>query len=41
VCQTPALAEQAAAYLRTHYEKNQDAMTQICQLATTGARRIG
>lgn len=41
VCQTPALAEQAAAYLRTHYEKNQDAMTRICQLATTGARRIG
>lgn len=40
VCQTPAQSELAAAYFRAHYEKNQDAMTQICQIAASGARRI-
>ncbi len=38
VCQSPAQAEFARAYLSQHYEKNQDAMTRICRLATEGAR---
>ncbi len=38
VCTSDAQAQFAANYLREHYEKNTDAMTQICQLATQGAR---
>ena len=38
VCTTAAQAEFAANYLRTHYEKNADGMTQICQLSHQGAR---
>ncbi len=38
VCTTAAQAEFAANYLRAHYEKNADGMTQICQLSHQGAR---
>ena len=38
VCQNDEQAEFAAAYLRQHYEKNQDAMTHICTLEQQGAR---
>jgi len=40
LCSTPAQAEFARAYLAAHYEKNADAMTHICRLATTGARAL-
>ncbi len=38
VCQNDQQAQFAAAYFRAHYEKNQDAMTHICTVATSGAR---
>lgn len=38
VCQNDQQAQFAADYFRAHYEKNSDAMTHICTLATAGAR---
>lgn len=40
VCNGPAAAERAARYLDDHYAKNQDALTVVCRLATTGARAL-
>ncbi|MEE2023381.1 MULTISPECIES: homoserine kinase [Alkalimonas] len=40
LCSSEQIAEQAAAYLAAHYEKNQDAMTHICRLAPQGARTL-
>ena len=40
LCSTPEQAAFARDYLAAHYEKNADAMTHICQLATTGARAL-
>lgn len=40
LCTSDAQAEQAAAYLQAHYEKNQDATTRICRLSLTGARAL-
>lgn len=40
VCQTEQQAQFAANYFRQHYEKNQDAMTQICRLSSQGARTL-
>jgi homoserine kinase len=40
VCQTEQQATIAAAYLRRHYEKNQDAITHICKLSSAGARAL-
>lgn len=38
LCTTPAQADFALQYFKTHYEKNADAMTHICRLAPAGAR---
>ncbi len=40
VCDSTAVAEHTAAYLQTHYAKNQDALTVVCRLATSGARAL-
>ncbi|MDX3774689.1 homoserine kinase [Chromatiaceae bacterium AAb-1] len=40
VCSDEQQAQQAADYLRQHYEKNQDATTRICRLSSTGARAL-
>lgn len=40
VCNSAASAEQAASYLQKYYAKNQDALTVVCRLATTGARAL-
>lgn len=40
VCNSSAVAEQAASYLQQHYAKNQDALTVVCRLATTGAQAL-
>ena len=40
LCQTEQVAAKAASYLASHYEKNQDAMTHICRLASAGARSV-
>lgn len=40
VCSCEAQAEIAAGLFRSHYEKNADAMTHICQIAEHGARQI-
>ncbi|MDX1391209.1 MAG: homoserine kinase [Rheinheimera sp.] len=40
LCQDEAQARLAAAYLSRHYEKNQDATTQICRLSLAGARAL-
>ncbi|MCC5826073.1 homoserine kinase [Alkalimonas sp.] len=40
LCQSEQIAAKAAAYLASHYEKNQDAMTHICRLASAGARVV-
>jgi homoserine kinase len=40
LCQSDAQAQLAAEYLTRHYEKNQDATTQICRLSLTGARAL-
>lgn len=40
LCQDESQARLAAAYLSRHYEKNQDATTQICRLSLAGARAL-
>lgn len=40
LCQNDAQAQLAADYLSRHYEKNQDATTQICRLSSSGARAL-
>jgi len=40
ICPSIDIAQHAADYLRTHYEKNRDGMTHICQLATQGAVKL-
>lgn len=40
LCQNDSQAEFAAHYLSRHYEKNQDATTQICRLSLSGARAL-
>ncbi|PKM19156.1 MAG: homoserine kinase [Gammaproteobacteria bacterium HGW-Gammaproteobacteria-15] len=40
LCSNEAQAQLAADYLSRHYEKNQDATTQICRLSLAGARRL-
>lgn len=40
VCNSTVIAGQTAAYLQEHYAKNQDALTVVCRLATTGARAL-
>lgn len=40
VCNSAASAEQTASYLQKYYAKNQDALTVVCRLATTGARAL-
>ena len=40
LCSTAEQAAFARDYLAAHYEKNADAMTFICRLATTGARAL-
>ncbi|MBZ9611102.1 homoserine kinase [Rheinheimera maricola] len=40
LCRSDAEAQLAADYLSRHYEKNQDAITQICRLSLAGARAL-
>jgi homoserine kinase len=40
LCRDDAQAAATAAYLNTHYAKNQDALTAICRLAPQGARAL-
>lgn len=40
LCHSDAQAQLAAEYLARHYEKNQDATTQICRLSAKGARAL-
>lgn len=40
LCRDDAQAQLAADYLSRHYEKNQDATTQICRLSLAGARAL-
>ena len=40
LCHTDEQAQLAAEYLARHYEKNQDATTQICRLSAQGARAL-
>ena len=40
LCASEAQAQLAADYLSRHYEKNQDATTQICRLSLAGARAL-
>ena len=40
MCTDPTQAETAADLFRQHYEKNTDAQTHICRIATQGARRL-
>ena len=40
LCSNEAQAQLAADYLSRHYEKNQDATTQICRLSLAGARTL-
>ena len=40
LCTDDAQAQLAAEYLSRHYEKNQDATTQICRLSLAGARAL-
>jgi homoserine kinase len=40
LCRNEAQAQLAADYLSRHYEKNQDATTQICRLSLAGARTL-
>lgn len=40
LCSNEAQAQLAAEYLSRHYEKNQDAITQICRLSLAGARTL-
>ncbi len=40
LCANDAQAQLAATYLSRHYEKNQDATTQICRLSLAGARAL-
>uniref|UniRef100_A0A486XTK4 Homoserine kinase n=1 Tax=Rheinheimera sp. BAL341 TaxID=1708203 RepID=A0A486XTK4_9GAMM len=40
LCANDAQAQLAADYLTRHYEKNQDATTQICRLSLAGARAL-
>jgi homoserine kinase len=40
LCKDEAQARLAADYLSRHYEKNQDATTQICRLSLAGARAL-
>ncbi|HEX5792749.1 MAG TPA: homoserine kinase [Rheinheimera sp.] len=40
LCRDEAQARLAADYLSRHYEKNQDATTQICRLSLAGARAL-
>ncbi len=40
LCTNDDHANKAATVFRTHYEKNADAMTHICQMARQGARRL-
>lgn len=40
LCCNEAQAQLAAGYLSRHYEKNQDATTQICRLSLAGARTL-
>ena len=40
LCRDDAQAQLAADYLSRHYEKNQDATTQICRLSFAGARAL-
>lgn len=40
ICPNMTIATAVAAYLRTHYEKNSDGMTHICQLAAQGAVQL-
>ena len=40
LCRNEAQAQLVADYLSRHYEKNQDATTQICRLSLAGARTL-
>lgn len=40
VCQSEQQANIAATYLKRHYEKNNDAITHVCQLSQAGARAL-
>jgi homoserine kinase len=40
LCRDDSQAKLAADYLSRHYEKNQDATTQICRLSLSGARAL-
>lgn len=40
LCHSEQQASVAADYLKRHYEKNQDAITQICKLSSAGARAL-